>query len=122
METLHRNAIYRGMEGEVKDDDFVIIGDVDEARCAARSLREYCATVGRIPRNQPDTSKPDASKPETSKPETSNWKLPNRKLPTGNFQLETSDRNQPDPTGAKEKGTVRLRRAAAVVEAEVVER
>ena len=107
METLHRNAIYRGMEGEVKDDDFVIIGDVDEARCAARSLREYCATVGRIPRNQPDAS---------------NRTLPNRTLPTGNFQLETSDRNQPDPTGAKEKGTVRLRRAAAVVEAEVVER
>ena len=46
METLHRNAIYRGMEGEVKDDDFVIIGDVDEARCAA--LLGLCTNTVRL--------------------------------------------------------------------------
>jgi hypothetical protein len=103
METLHRNAIYRGMEGEVKDDDFVIIGDVDEARAALLGL---CANTVRLSVESLAT----------------NRTLPTGHFQTGHFQLETSDRNQPDPTGAKEKGTVRLRRAAAVVEAEVVER
>ena len=86
METLHRNAIYRGMEGEVKDDDFVIIGDVDEARAALLGL---CANTVRLSVESLAT----------------NRTLPNRKLPTGNFQPETSNWKlptgnlRPQPTG-----------------------
>ncbi len=103
METLHRNAIYRGMEGEVKDDDFVIIGDVDEARAALLGL---CANTVRL----------------SVESLAANQTLPTGHFQTGHFQPETSNWKLPTATGAKEKGTVRLRRAAAVVEAEVVER
>ena len=89
METLHRNAIYRGMEGEVKDDDFVIIGDVDEARAALLGL---CANTVRLSVESLAT----------------NQTLPTGHFQTGNFQPETS--NWKPPTGTNRTQPAQRRR------------